>query len=334
MLKTLRELRGGAIAALFAASLGAQTPSWNLPASGYVYDSVAGTIRPVLGFPGSSYAGPAVLKDVAWASVAPDGRAALIVQQDRLWWTQDLSNANIPPLGIDAIDSVADCRWSADASAAVILSSGTATVTWLSGPRVTNSLRLSALPATYRRRLPGREVSAWTLLAADSKADSVLLASNAAGVWTLWLASPNNPPMNLGSAQHPVAAVFAQRAPLVYVAEADAPRVSRIQLQDGAPAEPILGTDDGIQSLSGLALSADDRQLFAADPSARVVRVYDLGSRQAGAVLPLTESPGALLPSGSGQFLVNSRERPDAPLLLLDISGPPRVWFVPMGSSQ
>jgi hypothetical protein len=81
-------------------------------------------------------------------------------------------------------------------------------------------------------------------------------------------------------------------------------------------------------------LSADDRQLFAADPSARVVRVYDLGSRQAGAVLPLTESPGALLPSGSGQFLVNSRERPDAPLLLLDISGPPRVWFVPMGSSQ
>src|ERR1019366_178525 len=165
MLKTLRDLRGGAIAALFAASLGAQTPSWNLPASGYVYDSVAGTIRPVLGFPGSSYAGPAVLKGVAWASVAPDGRAAwasvapdgraaLIVQQDRLWWTQDLSNANIPPVGIDAIDSVADCRWSADASAAAVLSSRTATVTWLSGPRVTNSLRLPALPVTNRRQLP------------------------------------------------------------------------------------------------------------------------------------------------------------------------------------
>lgn len=333
MLKTLRELRGGMIAALFAASLGAQSPSWNLPASGYVYDSVAGTIRPVLGFPGSSYAGPAVLKGVAWASVAPDGSAALIVQQDRLWWTQDLSNANIPPVGIDAIDSVADCRWSADASAAAVLSSRTATVTWLSGPRVTNSLRLPALPVTNRRQLPAREDAAWTLLAADSHVDSVLLASNARGVWTLWLASPNNPPVNLGPAQHPVAAVFASRSPLVYVAEAAVPRVSRIRFQEGAPAEPVLGTDDGIQSLSGLALSADDQQLFAADRWARVVRVYDLVSRQAGTVLPLTESPGALLPSGSGRFLVNSRERPDAPLLLLDISGP-MVWFVPMGASQ
>jgi hypothetical protein len=340
MLKTLRKLHGGVIAALLAASLGAQTPSWNLPADGYVYDSIASTIRPVLGFPGSSYAGPAVLKGVAWASVAPGGRAALIVQRDRLWWTQDLSNANIPPLGIDAIDSVADCRWSADASAAVILSSGTATVTWLSGPRVTNSLRLPALPATKRRQLPGREVAAWKLLAADSHANSVLLASNAAGVWTLWLASPNNPLVNLGPALHPVAAVFAQRTPWIYVAEADAPRVSRIQLRDGtaaepgAAAEPILGTDEGIQSLSGLALSADDQQLFAADRSARVVRVYDLGSHEAGVVLPLSESPGVLLPLGSGQFLVNSRERPDAPLLLLDTSGAPRVWFVPMGAGQ
>jgi hypothetical protein len=329
MLKTLRKLHGGAIAAFIAASLGAQTPSWNLPASGYVYDSIARTVRPVVGFLGSSYAGPAVLTDVAWASVAPGGRAALVSQHGRLWWAQDLSNANLPPVGIDAMDSTSDCRWSADASTAAILSSGTATVTWLSGPQVTN-----------RRQLPALEDAAWTLLAADSKADSVLLASNAAGVWTLWLASPNNPPMNLGPAQHPVAAVFAQLSPWVYVAEADTPRVSRIQLQDGAPAEPgtlaqpILGTDDGIQSLSGLALSADDQQLFAADRSARVVRVYDLVSRQAGDSLPLTESPSALLPSGSSQFLVNSRERSDAPLLLLDISGPPRVWFVPMGSSQ
>ena len=334
MLKTLRKLHGGAIAAFIAASLGAQTPSWNLPASGYVYDSIARTVRPVVGFLGSSYAGPAVLTDVAWASIAPGGRSALVVQQGRLWWVQDLSNASLPPVGIDAIDSTSDCRWSADASAAAILSSRTATVTWLSGPRVTNRLHLPVSRVTNRRQLPAREDAAWTLLAADSHADSVLLASHAGGIWTLWLVLPNNPPVNLGPAQHPVAAVFAQLSPLVYVAEAGGPRVSRIQLQDGAPAEPILGTDDGIQSLSGLALSADDRQLFAADPSARVVRVYDLGSRQAGAVLPLTESPGALLPSGSGQFLVNSRERPDAPLLLLDISGPPRVWFVPMGSSQ
>src|ERR1017187_3438541 len=275
MLKTLRDLRGGAIAALFAASLGAQTPSWNLPASGYVYDSIAGTIRPVLGFPGSSYAGPAVLTGVTWASVAPDGRAALMVRQDRLWWTQDLSNANITPVGIDAIDSISDCRWSADASAAAVLSSATATVTWLSGPRVSNSRRLQALPGTRRSQLlPERGVAAWTLLAADSHADSVLLASNARGVWTLWLASPNNPPVNLGPAQHPVAAVFASRSASVYVAEDGVPRVSCIQFQEGAPAEPVLGTDDGIQSLSGLALSADDQQLLAADPSAKVVRVY------------------------------------------------------------
>lgn len=335
MLKTLRILQGCAIAAFVAASLGAQTPSWILPASGYAYDSVARTVRPVAGFLGSSYAGPAVLTGVAWASVAPGGRSALVAQQGRLWWAPDLSNANLPPVAIDGLDSSVDCRWSADASTMAILSPGTATVTWLSGPQVTNSRQLPALQVKNRRReLPALEDAVWTLLAADSKADSVLLASNAAGVWTLWLASPNRPPISLGPAQHPVAAVFAQRSPFIYVAEADAPRVSRIQWQEGAPAETVLGADDGIQSLSGLALSPDDQQLFAADPSARMVRVYDLGSREAGPVLPLTETPGALLPLGSGQFLVNPRERPDAPLLLLDISGPPKVWFVPMGSSQ
>src|SRR5713226_1167739 len=192
MLKTLRKLQGYGIAAVLAASLGAQSPSWNLPGSGYVYDSVARTVRPVVGFPGSSYAGRAALTGVAWASVAPGGRSALVVQEGRLWWVPDLSNANFPPVGIDGIDSSVDCRWSADASKTAMLSPETATVTWLSGSQVTN-----------RRQLPALEDAIWTLLAADSKADSVLLASNAAGVWTLWLASPNTPAISLGPAEHP-----------------------------------------------------------------------------------------------------------------------------------
>jgi hypothetical protein len=324
MLKTSTKLTGRAIAALFAASLSAQTPSWNLPASGYVYDSISRTIRPVVGFLGSSYAGPPVLADLAWASVAPGGHAALIVQQGRLSWLQDLSSPNLAPVGIDGVDSTAiDCRWSADASASAVLSPGTATLTWLSGSQVTNRLDLSTL-----------QTGAWTLLAADSKAGSVLLTSNADSVWTLWLVSPNGQPSNLGTAQHPVAAAFAQRSSSVYIAEADAPRVSRIQWTAGSPAQSVLGTDDGIQSLSGLTLSGDDQTLFAADPLAKVVRAYDLNSGTPAPVLPLTENPGALLPTGSNQFLVNSRERPDAPLLLLDISGPPKVWFVPMGGGQ
>uniref|UniRef100_Q01XJ1 Uncharacterized protein n=1 Tax=Solibacter usitatus (strain Ellin6076) TaxID=234267 RepID=Q01XJ1_SOLUE len=324
MLKISLRVQGRAIAVLFAASLSAQTPSWTLPASGYVYDSISRTIRPVVGFLGSSYAGPPVQAGLAWASVAPGGHAALIVQQDRLWWLQDLSSSNLPPVGIDGVDSTAlDCRWSADASTSTVLSSGSATLTWLSGSQVTNRLDLSTVQA-----------GVWTMLAADSKANSVLLASNADGVWTLWLLSPNGQPSNLGTAQHPVSAAFAQRSSAVYIAEADVPRVSRIQWADGSPARSVLGTDDGIQSLAGLALSGDDQTLFAADPLAKVMRTYDLSSGTPAPVLPLTENPGALLPAGSSQFLVNSRERPDAPLLLLDVSGAPKVWFVPMGEGQ
>src|ERR1019366_2186729 len=84
-----------------AGSLGAQAPSWNLPVSGYVYDSIARTVRPVVGVPGWSSAGPAALTGVAWASVAPGGRSALVVQQDQLWWAPDLSSANLVPVGID-----------------------------------------------------------------------------------------------------------------------------------------------------------------------------------------------------------------------------------------
>ncbi len=324
MLKTSFKSQCRTIAVLFAASLGAQTPSWTLPASGYVYDSISRTIRPVVGFLGSSYAGPPVQADLAWASVAPGGHAALIVQQGRLWWVQDLANPNLPLSGFDGIDVTAlDCRWSTDASTSVVLALGSATLTWLSASQITSHRDLSTI-----------QDGAWTLLAADSKASSVLLAANAAGVSTLWLVSPYSQPVNLGTSQHPVAAVFAQHSAAVYVAEADVPRVSRIPFADGATPEIILGTDNGIQALSGLALSADDQRLFAADPLAKTVRAYDLGSPDAAAVLPLSENPGGILPTGSSQFLVNARERPDAPLLLLDISGPPKVWFVPMGGGQ
>src|ERR1039458_9783970 len=175
-----------AAALLSVGYLSAQTPSWNLPTNGYFYDSVSGSIRPILGVLGSAYAGPAVFTALDWASVAPDGRSALVSQQDRLWWIPDLSNSNPAPLSVGGIDLPVECRWSAGSKTAALLSPRSGTIVWL-------SFAAPAPTLTQRWELPRLRAAGWTLLAADANANSVLLAARVAGESNIWIASPSTP---------------------------------------------------------------------------------------------------------------------------------------------
>ena len=66
-------------ARLTALSAVGQMASLRGPVSGLIYDASSRSIRPVVGFPGSSYLGRPILRDLGKSFVAPDGESIVYV---------------------------------------------------------------------------------------------------------------------------------------------------------------------------------------------------------------------------------------------------------------
>ncbi|HJZ99424.1 MAG TPA: hypothetical protein VKE70_23095, partial [Candidatus Solibacter sp.] len=194
---------------LIAFPAAAQSPVWQSPAKGYLYDQVTRSIRTMVGIPGSAYAGPAVQSNVEWASLTPNGRSSLVLRDGHLAWFPDL---NGDAVSMDFADVPAACVWSADSTRAVSLSQKAGTLTWLSGfgtvPNVETRWDFSSIDAAE-----------WKLLAADSKAETVLLAARGSSGWTIWSTTSTTSPVNLGAVQRPAAAAFDASSSAAYIAD-------------------------------------------------------------------------------------------------------------------
>jgi hypothetical protein len=172
---------------LHPGTVNSQTGTWTVPASGYVLDSVSQSIRPVQGFVGAAVLGSSVFGEIDWASLAPNQKSALAERNGFLIWIPDLA-APERWQTLDRLPEVQQAFWAADASRAALLTKGDQLI-WLTNfnsapvPLSTWNLVRSGRPG-----LP-REQVAWTILAADSAADKVLLAARTGQTWNLWLAS-------------------------------------------------------------------------------------------------------------------------------------------------
>src|SRR5438093_11232816 len=74
------------------------------PVAGFVLDSERHALRPILGVPGSSYLGPAVMPEVDYAAVSPDAGSALVVSAGRLLFVSDLRGPGPAAVPIEAIE--------------------------------------------------------------------------------------------------------------------------------------------------------------------------------------------------------------------------------------
>jgi hypothetical protein len=298
----------------------AQSPVWQSPAKGYLYDQVTRTIRTMVGIPGSAYAGPAVQSNVEWASLSPGGRSSLLVRGGHLAWFPDL---NADAAALDFADVPDACVWSADSTRAVALSQKAGSVSWLSGFR-------SVPQVEARWDLASIGAAEWKLLAADSKAESVLLAARGDSGWTIWLAISTSAPASVGTVLRPSAATFDAGSSAAYVADAGARVVYALQSQ---ALQPVFTADDGIGEPAGL-LAAGNGRLAIADGTSQTLRVFDLSTRAAVQQIELFDEPGAVLPYGDNRFLVNRRQRADQPFRFLDTFSDWKVVFVPAGDLQ
>ena len=116
---------GRLLTALYALAISAWAqPSAGVagPVTGFVFDAQSGAVRPMLGIPGAAYLGQVVAAGLNAASVAPDGSAALAVQQlGRLVLYTGLRGAT-PSVAFNVPGAIAGAdrfAWGANSTAAV-----------------------------------------------------------------------------------------------------------------------------------------------------------------------------------------------------------------------
>lgn len=322
-----RAARLAAPATVLAAGLAAQnTSDWRTPSSGFVYDSYARSIRPVIGFLGSAHLGAGVAS-ADWASIAPRGAssgavAAWVVSGGALAFIPDLAKAEAATLGADW-PAAQDARWAADGKSAVL--SGPASV-------VVAAIGPDGAPR-IERTLPIETGSETRLLGASDDLAAILLATRpaAGSAWQLLLWSKDGAPRQAGTLSEPVAAAFASSAPVAFVADSASKAILRLPLSEDGALEVVLGEAEGIAEPTGLVASADGTRLLVVERGTRTIRGFELASRALTAEIALDEAPDTPLALGSGRYLLNHRKKQQQAFLVLDIAGEPKVVFVPAG---
>ena len=297
------------------------------PVTGFIFDAQVGAVRPMLGIPGAAYLGNVVAAGMNAASVAPDGSAALAVQQlGRLVLYTGLRSAT-PPVALHvpgAIAGVDHFAWAPinnannAGSAAVVYSSRTGQAQILTSlahsPVAAAPIDLSGLPGQV------------TALAFDGQRLIVGVASNDYG--GIYLASAASGIQRIAHAASPSAIDLSGSS--LYFADNQAQQIWQVQSYAGTPAAVLFANDSGISSPAGLQVSADGQRLYAANAGSRTLSVYDITSRSPVQSLDLNFTPTRLDRFGySSVFLLNGTGQ--EPLYVMRDGGPGKaaVYFVP-----
>jgi len=306
----------------------AQKAGWMAPTGGYVFDAIARSIRPVVGFVGSAYLGPASVDGIEWASLAPNRRSALVVRDAVLFSVSDLT----APDGTETLDLVQSPRqalWSADSRRAVVLGADGQLV-WLTGfgASVTRE-------ASWSFDAPAESGSddprTWFLLGADPAADKAVVALQTGDRWRVWLAFRTAAPVSLDLTGHPAAAAFSSTGSALFIADETNHQVLQIRDLDSQPsATPIVTSDVYVADPVGMAVAPGDGRLFLVDRTSHSIRILNPGTGELLDELPLDSAPRSISGLSATRFLITAGDGTNAPFYFLDTE-PAKVSFVPRG---
>ena len=310
-------------------------PSWGQnegvrgPLSGIVFDSPSQSIRPIMGVPGAAYLGKPIVNQIEFASVSPDGDAALVVSEGQSKLARGLNAGSSMFTLIEGLPGTPDeTVWAPDASAVVAYYASTRQffrVTLSSDqPLVASPLDASSLPGELRG------------MAVCEKDGPVLAGVRGADVGGLYQLLVNAPPILVAPMGDPAAIVAAKGGGTVYAVDAGARLVVEIRDAANVPqVMPIIGEPDDRFDPVGLALDRRGRFLFVANASSRTVFVYDLASRTRIGEFATEAVPGPLKPlPGSSLFLFANRREAGEPVWILDATDTGSVYFIPDGGQE
>jgi len=292
------------------------------PVTGFIFDAQAGAVRPMLGIPGAAYLGNGVGSGLDAAAVAPDGSAALAVQQrgGKLVLYTGLRNAR-PASSVvaGAIAGPDQFAWTANGSAAAVYSSRAGQGQMLTGlgqsPVAGAPIDLSSLSGQVTAMAFDGERLILAVASAD--AGGIYLASAAAGV------------QRIASAVSPSAIALAGSS--LFFSDSQSQQIFQVQNYARTPGVVVFANDSGINSPVGLQVSVDGQRLFVANAGNRKLAVYDIASRAPVESVDLAFKPTCLdLFGDPSVFLMNSSGQ--GPLYVVRDGGPGKaaaVYFVP-----
>ena len=284
------------------------------PVSGYVFDSAAHGLRPILGTPGSSLIGNPIDFGFAVASVAvaPRQDTAFVGAADGTFHLFRITSGTPAPITLNGLTGAAQrVVFSPLGQAAALYSAGSVQI--ISGlpdsPAIAATVDVSAAgnPAALALSDDGA-----ALLVAS--ANSVQLFGSGASLGQL---VPTSGPALLAfvPGQQSAAVADLQGAGIVLAQN----------LLNGPSTQVLAPSDSTIQSGSALAYSADGSQLLLASSAGQSVTAFDLaaGSRNS---LACSCSPSTLTRTGDW-FRLNELGRD--PLWMLDAKAASQLVFVP-----
>jgi len=309
-----------------ALSCSAQSIQIGGPITGLVFDAPTASLRQVLGMPGAARLGPPAISDVNWATVAPNGRIALVMRQGetRLVSRDDLSQdqAGIP------VESVVDepqlSAWAADSSSVVLYSPSSRSIQWL---------RLTTLAALAEPPIPLTGVDGVvSALVADSSSRLAVIAVAGAGVYRVSAADGTT--QLLPSTDVSAIALEPGGASTLLVADRTTAQVLQV-LNPGSehPEVSTLLTDaERLADVSALGFTSDHKLLYFASRTTQLLYQFDRSTAMLSDGISLDAPVTQFLPLGRASLLLlGVRDTVDAPLYLLDDRSGPNIFFVPAG---
>jgi hypothetical protein len=294
------------------------------PVSGVLVDSSTRSIRPIMGMPGSAYAGHATVSSFDFAAAAPGSQRALIVK-DRVVYLLRRLDAGRPVWRelTSELDDIEFAAWSDNAESIVLRPRNEARLDFWATlsyePKKTGSVDLSSLDERIES------------IAVDPDGKYAFAAAQGEKSGTLYFLKPGELPRMLMPLER--AGAMLLRGDVLWVADRGRNEVFRLSNWTQMPQIHSAATlAHGIEDPVGVALSRDGKFLWIASAATRHVVGLDLDTSQVKHVLDLEFTPTRMHRLGvDGLFLLEDGVAGEAPAQVFD-SGSRRVFFVPVGA--
>lgn len=296
---------------------------------GHIFDRPSGSIRPIVGFPGSAWLGTASCTGLAWASVAPDGEQALAVREGQLQGILLGSAIRnevglLEPVSQDEYASV----WANDSQAAVSWTQvAGSTITfqlWGTSPR--GPVRLTDVPSDF---MPDQLRSVVVRSRPDLTILTAMDRDGAEGIYRFDLATKQWAQVLTGSFG---ALALDATQQVIWALDNNSSQLQRFAADNGAQTGvPISVNNTSCPCF--LAVAPGDQRVALAETSSRQVQVADVMAGRVTAILDV-EGPidGLSLLNPKGIWVVHLRTRPDDTNTVFDLARI-ALTFVPAGSN-
>ena len=315
------------------------------PLGGFVYDGARQAIRPLLGVPGASYLGEAVVASLDSAWIAPDGKQAVAAARGRLWLIRGLDTGEVRWTELER--GTADrAAWAEDAGAVALYSKEGG---WL---RVWSDLGAGGEGAAVRPSVRGRQTIGrrdgapgprLTRLGNLSSLGGTVaaMAVNERREVVVGMESPASGGIYLARGEQAPRLIARLGAPggialdgnRLFVTDRARDEVLEVRdYRDGADVSLFADAGRGMRDPVAVALSKDGATLIVASGAERRLDLVDIATRAPAARIDLDFEPTRLERLGVGAvFLLNSRGAPTETLQVLAAGRRPAVYFVPAG---